>query len=321
MARRSKPSDPERLRSELVQLLQNFAAEIAGDDLRRKVRALIPAFYGLRDLGSSLIPRSEAGSGRDRIEAYLRRYPFTVIDGEELMVIAGIDDWARRVRELRVNFGWWISTGVSFAAIAEEQPEDIPAMKDVLGVDPARIRPDQYVLMNVEPDRDAAYRWNMLNEIRKKKASVADKILEYFRRNVGKQIPGEELAYLAKNRKEWARRVRELRTEAGWPVSTRNSGRDDLPVGVYVLEEDDQAFEHDRGIPDEVRVAVLQRDRSSCTDCGWNRMLLTPDDPRKRIELHHVQHHADGGPNTVENLITLCNVHHIEAHRRSGTDR
>jgi predicted restriction endonuclease len=177
------------------------------------------------------------------------------------------------------------------------------------------IKPDQYVLMSEEEDRHAAHRWNVLNEVRRKKVSVTDKIIEYFRRNVGEEISGEELKYLAKDTKEWARRVRELRTEQGRPIVTKNSGRADLAIGVYVLEEDRQTYEHDRRIPDPVRVAVLQRDGFQCVRCGWNRSLLSPDDPRKMLELHHVRHHKDKGENTLENLITLCNVHHDEEHR------
>ena len=63
---------------------------------------LIPAFHKLRDLGGSLISKAEAASARDRIIEYFRRYPKTVIDGDELMVVAGIDAWSRRIRELRV---------------------------------------------------------------------------------------------------------------------------------------------------------------------------------------------------------------------------
>ena len=169
--------------------------------------------------------------------------------------------------------------------------------------------------MREKEDRHAAHRWNVLNEVRRKKVSVTDKIIEYFRKNVGEEITGEELKYLAKDKKEWARRVRELRTEQGWPIVTKNSGREDLAVGVYVLEEDRQTYEHDRRIPDPVRVAVLQRDGHKCVKCGWNRSMLSPDDPRKFLELHHVRHHKDKGENTVDNLITLCNVHHDEEHR------
>lgn len=324
MARRSRPNDdPETIRKALVDLLTNFAAELERSDLRSKVIVLIPAFHKLRDLGGSLIPKAEASSARDRIIEYFRRYPKIVIDGDELMVVAGIDAWSRRVRELRVQFGWSIYSGVTFRDIAEDanavnNAEEAASLQNLLGIQPASIKPEQYVLMRSEQDRQAAHRWNVLNEARRKKASVSDKIIEYFRKNVGAEITGEELRYLAQDKKEWARRVRELRTEYGWPIVTKNSGRDDLAIGVYVLEEDRQTYEHDRRIPDPVRVAVLQRDHFRCVRCGWNRSMLSPDDPRKMLELHHLLHHKDKGENTVENLITICNVHHDEVHRRKS---
>lgn len=317
MPRRSKPKDnPEELRKVLVQLLTNFADELEKDDLRSKVIALIPAFNTLRDLGSSLIPRSEAPSARDRIIEYLKQYPYAVIDGSELMVVSGINEWARRVRELRVQFGWWIYSGVTFKQMAQN-PDDAESFEKI-GIDPAKIKPDQYVLMSTVQDRDAALRWNLLNDIRKEKIAVKDKIIKYFRNNVGVQVTGEELSYLAKGRTEWARRVRELRTEEGWPIVTKNTGRGDLPVGVYVLEEDRQAYEHDRKIPDDIRVAVLTRDHFSCVECGWNRAMLSREDPRHMLELHHKKHHKDGGENTEENLETLCNVCHDKKHRKGA---
>ena len=225
MARRPQPNvTPERLRQSLAELLTNFEAELKKSDVRIKVIALVPAYHKLRDLGSSLLPKSEALSARNRIIAYLRRYPKTIIDGDELMVVSGIGEWARRVRELRVQLGWRIYSGVTFMHIASEQAEDAAGLKAMLGVDPTKIRPDQYVLMSEEQDRRAAHRWNVLNEVRKRTVSVKNKIIEYFRRNVSEEITGEELKYLAKDKKEWARRVRELRTEEGWPIVTRNSG-------------------------------------------------------------------------------------------------
>jgi len=320
--RRSRPEkEPEAIRESLVDLLTNFAAELKKADLRSKVIALIPAFHKLRDLGSSLIPKNEAASARERVIAYFRRYPRTVIDGDELMVVSGIAEWARRLRELRVQFGWAIYSGVTFRHMAEdaaaaEDAREAEAIESAVGLDPAKIKPDQYALMREEQDLHAAYRWNVLNEIRRRKVSVTDKIIEYFRRNVGEEITSEELKYLARDKKEWARRVRELRTEQGWPIVTKNSGREDLPIGVYVLEEDRQGYEHDRTIPDPVRLAVLQRDGFRCVRCGWNRSMLSKDDPRKMLELHHVKHHhRDKGQNTADNLITLCNVHHDEEHR------
>ncbi len=291
--------------------------ELPKSELRSKVIALVPAFHKLRDLGSSLMPVDDGRAAMDRVIAYFKRHPKMILDGDELMVVSGIGEWARRLRQLRKESGWWIYSGVTFKDMSEDEDAkaDADDVKKLLGVDPASIRPDQYVLMREDPDRDAAHRWHELNRIRKSNASVTDKIINYFRLNVGQQITGEELRYLAKDRNEWARRSRELRTEAGWPISTKSSGRPELPVGVYVLEEDRQSEPHDRGIKDPVRVEVLERDGFKCVECGWSRDMLSRDDPRKMLELHHIQHHKDKGLNTAENLTTLCNVHHDEVHR------
>lgn len=270
------------------------------------------------------MPQMQAISARDRILAYFRKYPRQILDGDEFMVVSGIQDWPRRVRELRVEYGWWIYSGMTFKQIEEaaadddDQPELI-SLRSSLGIDLTTIQPDQYVLLREDEDREAAFRWNTLNDIRKSGGNIQGKIIKYLRKNVGKQVTGEELKYLADDKKEWARRVRELRTEHGWPISTRNSGRNDLPIGVYVLEEDRQAPEHDRAIRDSVRVAVLTRDNFRCVQCGWHRDMLSTDDPRKALELHHKTHHAHGGENSVDNLITLCNVHHDEIHRTRPT--
>jgi len=131
---------------------------------------------------------------------------------------------------------------------------------------------------------------------------------------VEKTVTNEELKYLAKDRSEWARRVRELRTEYGWPVVTQNTGRPDLEVGVYLLEADRQSPEHDRRIPDPVKKEVLRRDGYKCTVCKWSHSEWNRSDPR-HLELHHKTHHVDGGDNTESNLITVCTVCHDEIHR------
>lgn len=308
MARRSKQQDPEKLRVKLVDLLEGFQTELKHKDLRKKVRALIPAYHVLRDLGSSLIPRTTAASAMDRILAYFRKYPLTVIEGDELMVIGGIGEWARRVRELRVEFGWSIISGKTAKEMAKEG--EFP----LRNIDASKLGPTDYILLGRQQDRDAAFRWRVANGIRKKKAAVRAKILEYLRINVGKPVTGEELRYIANDKSEWARRVRELRTQVGWPVTTKNTGRPDLPVGVYVLEQDRQSPPHDRKIPDPVRRAVLRRDNYTCVNCEWNHGLWNPSDPR-HLELHHKEHHARGGKNTADNLETLCTVCHDDEHR------
>ncbi len=315
MAKRAKPTaDHQTEVDSLKKLLDGFLDLQDDPELRTKVRSLIPVIHGIRALGCSLIPSHMAQSARERIIVYLKQYPMTLIDGDELLIVSGIGEWARRVRELRVQFGWTICSGVTFKDMALQDPENAADIGKQLGIDLLNIKPDQYVLVSADQDRDAAHRWNILNTIRKKKVGVKAKILEYFRANVGQPISIEELKYLAGKANEWPRRVRELRTEDGWPILTRVQGRNDLPVGTYVLDEDKQAPEHDRKIPDDVRVAVLQRDNFKCVVCGWDRSMLRPDDPRKLLELHHMIEHKNKGQNTLENLVTICNVHHDQVH-------
>ncbi|MBO9695907.1 MAG: HNH endonuclease [Sphingopyxis sp.] len=315
MARRAAAQSPADAVDRIKNLLDNFLGRLEDADLRDQVRSLVPVFQSMRGLGRSLITPDLASSARERILVYFQRYPLQVIEGEELHVVAGIGEWARRLRELRVQFGWSICSGVTFKDLADDEPELAAGLAAELGADPRSLRPDQYVLVNLAEDREAAHRWNLLNSIRKKKGlSVKARLLEYMRANVTSAVSIEELRYLAGDRNEWARRMRELRTEDGWPIYTRMQGRSDLPVGTYILDEDKQAPEHDRRIPDDVRIDVLTRDGFACRVCGWTRAQADPADPRRFLELHHVTAHADKGENSAANLVTLCNVHHDQVH-------
>ncbi|ELY3468840.1 HNH endonuclease [Cronobacter universalis] len=314
MARRSKKSQPETLRKRLVGLLSDFEKKLLEDSLREQVLMLVPVNHLLRDLGSSLLNEESCNSARDRILAYLLKYPKTIIHGDELMVVAGISEYARRIRELRVQFGWSVLNGTTLKEMVEQQEISL----DELNENSVKsLKTDVYALVSHEQDREAALRWHEANILRRSKSSTKDKILSYLRKNVGHPVTGEELKYLANDSKEWARRTRELRTEDGWPISTKNSGRPELPVGAYLLEEDRQAEIHDRKIPDPVRVMVLERDNHTCRNCHWSHENKKANDPRTFLELHHIEYHAQGGDNTVENLITLCNICHDEVHRKN----
>lgn len=302
---------PEAISKELAGLLSNFEAELKSGGLRKKVLALIPILRRFRDLGKSLVPKEIAGAARDRILHYFREYPATVINGDELLIISGIQDWPRRVRELRVQFGWAILSGVTAKQMKAEGdlPRDSPEV--------SAMKPEDYILIDINQDRDAAHRWNLANVIRHKKLPAKNKILEYLRANVAKPITGEELRYVANNVTEWARRVRELRSEQGWPIATKNTGRLDVAVGYYVLQADRRSPEHDRHIPDSVRGAVLRRDLYKCTKCGWSHSDYNPSDPR-HLELHHKRFHHKGGENAEENLITLCTICHDSLHKSAS---
>lgn len=305
-----KQKTSEDIRREVQNLLANFEAELKNDNLRKKVLALVPVFRRLRDLGKSLISKEQASAARDRILFYFLKYPFAVIRGDELLVVSGIQEWPRRVRELRVQFGWMIICGTTAKEMREEDEFQIGEAELI------KMKPEDYILISTNQDRDAAHRWNIANDIRRQKLSVRDKILKFFQANVGKPVSGEELRYVANQKTEWARRVRELRTEFGWPIATRNTGRPDLPVGVYVLQANRQSHEHDRSIPDLIRSNVLRRDGYKCTQCGWSHAEWNPSDPRF-LELHHIRFHVKGGKNVEGNLVTLCTVCHDDLHRKS----
>ncbi len=308
MPRRPKQAVPEEIRTQLIELLVNFKDQLKKGDIRDRVLSLIPAFHLMRDLGCSLMPHEKAFAARDRIIAYFRKYPKTVIHGDELMVVSGIQDWPRRIRELRREYGWPIASGVT---VNEMSAEDEIVLGDLAVTS---LKPEEYILLDETQDREAALRWRLANDIRKKKISVQKKIEEFLVSNVSRPVTGEELRYVANDKTEWARRVRELRTEQGWPIVTRNTGRPDLPIGVYLLEQARQSPLHDRTIPDPVRRAVLVRDKYKCQKCGWTHEHWNPSDPR-HLELHHQEHHVKGGKNIEENLIALCTVCHDALHR------
>ena len=300
--------DSESIRKKLSDLIINFEEELKTEDLRKKVIYLIPCYHKLRNLGKSLIPKETARSARDRILFYFRKYPVTIINGDEFLVVSGIQEYARRIRELRVQFGWSIVNGITAKQMTDEDELQID------NVDISSMKTSDYILLSKVQDRDAAHRWNIANEIRKEKTSVRKKLLKYFRQNVGETVTGEELRYVANERTEWARRVRELRTEFGWPIVTKNSGRPDLDVGAYLLEADRQSPEHDRQIPDKIRREVLRRDGYKCRNCKWTHAEWNRSDPR-HLELHHEKHHVNGGENIEGNLLTYCTVCHDDIHR------
>lgn len=304
----TKQPNPESIRKKVEALIRHFEAELRSGELREKVLALVPVFHGMRDLGKALIPAEYSSAARDRILYYFRTYPGIIINGDELLVVSGIQEYARRLRELRVQFGWAIASGVTINEMDQDEREEVP---DELRA----MKPSEYVLLRAEQDRDAALRWNVANTIRKQPGSVRDKILAFLKANIGQAVTNEELRYVAGDKTEWARRVRELRTEFGWPIVTKTTGKPDLGIGVYVLQADRQSPEHDRKIPDDVRREALRRDTYKCRDCGWSHDEWNPSDPR-HLELHHVQHHVKGGQNVEENLKTVCTVCHDKVHRK-----
>ena len=173
--------------AKLNNLIANFKKELVSDDLRTKVISLIPVFHQLREIGKAIVPPQSASSARDRILFYFKKYPNTIIHGDELLVVSGIQEYARRIRELRVQFGWHIINGITANTMSTEDEFLLTS------IDVTKMGPDDYLLLSTKEDKEAAYRWNIANEIRKESFGVREKILHFFQRNIGKPISGEEL--------------------------------------------------------------------------------------------------------------------------------
>lgn len=299
--------DSFQLYQQLKKITDRFEELLSSDDLRKKVLHLVKLVSKSRELGTTLVEHGNTKSAKERIIAYLLRYQGEIINGDELLVISGIQEYARRVRELRVESGWPIISGIT--AIKMLDAEEIKDFKR------SKLKPDTYILLSKQQDRETAYRYGIMKEIRKDdKLSARDKILVFLRKNIGRPVTGEELSYVS-NISDWPRRVRELRTEYGWPILTKNTGKPDLPVGYYLLLEDRQDQIHDRKIPQTIRSQVLDRDNQACRKCNWPKVNAPDLDlNRNRLELHHIKHHVDKGENTLENLVTLCNAHHDLVH-------
>ncbi|HKQ51670.1 MAG TPA: HNH endonuclease signature motif containing protein [Pyrinomonadaceae bacterium] len=143
--------------------------------------------------------------------------------------------------------------------------------------------------------------------------AARERIRLYMARYVGVPLDAIELE-VASGISDYARRIRELRTEQGYAIATNLTGRPDLRPNEYVLESADPVVEpHDRKIPRAVEEAVYARDHNTCVNCGWNRSMWTKQDPRF-LQVHHVIQHAKRGPNTPENLVVLCNRCHVNVH-------
>jgi len=152
MPRRPKASAPGPLVAYINTLLERFGGEASGLSLRGKVLRLVELRDKFHDLGVAVAAEHypDAGSARDRIRLYLIENVGVIIDGRELAVVSGISEYARRIRELRVEKGYRILTGAS--------------NDENSGVS---LRPDEYLLVTTETDSDAARRWHIANRVRR----------------------------------------------------------------------------------------------------------------------------------------------------------
>ena len=135
------------------------------------------------------------------------------------------------------------------------------------------------------------------------------KLRAHFLANIGRVMDSEELRTVADNQSEWARRVRELRTEEGYLILTHND-RSELKPGQYLLENQKPQPAFERTISKETRAYVLDRNGFTCQMCGAVAGELHPYDPSRKTRLHigHIIDKSKGGSDELSNLRAICSV-------------
>jgi hypothetical protein len=127
--------------------------------------------------------------------------------------------------------------------------------------------------------------------------------------NIGRVLESNDLRQASGNASEWARRVRELRTEEGYLILTHND-RSDLRPGQYLLLDPKPIPAFARGISKETRAFVLDRNGFTCQMCGAVAGEPHPFDPSRRTRLHigHIVDKSMGGSDEASNLKAICSV-------------
>ena len=118
-----------------------------------------------------------------------------------------------------------------------------------------------------------------------------------------------ELRQVASGISEWARRIRELRTEEGFLILTHND-RADLKPGQYLLETAKPQPAFARDISKETRAFVLDRNGFTCQMCGAVAGEPHPYEPSRKTRLHlgHTIDKSMGGSDEASNLRAICSV-------------
>lgn len=257
------------------------------EDVVTHLRVLLVQHFGKK-------PHARQGSGaRTLIREYLNANVGRWIDGEEIAAVSGIQEWARRIRELRVEEGYDI----------EEQG-------------------GRYCLRHSQPDGKTAAHWEKLHAIRQTEGSARDRILTLLTSNVGETLTRDEIDYVGKI-KEGSRRLRELRDEFGWPIESHIDDPS-LQPGQYRLvsaDDEDRKDPRQRLYSEDLRAQVFNRDNYRCQNCQRDHQKAqVAGDSRFYLEIHHrtaVAEELDALQadqlNSPQNLVTYCHAcHRIE---------
>jgi len=137
------------------------------------------------------------------------------------------------------------------------------------------------------------------------------RIRQFLREHVGEVVTSIQIRDAAGTGvSEWARRVRELREDEGWKISTHHDSAH-LKPGQYVLAElpPEEPVKFGRGISAKLRAEVLDRNGFTCQMCGLTPGDVDPATGRKvRLHIGHIKDKSLGGKDELSNLRALCST-------------
>jgi hypothetical protein len=144
-----------------------------------------------------------------------------------------------------------------------------------------------------------------------RKESTKSKIRTFLLANIGNVLTNKEIRdSVGTDVSEWARRVRELREDEGWPILTHHDSAE-LKPGQYILKEKppEKPVVFRRTINMKLRAQVLDRNGFTCQMCGLTPGEIDPSTGRKvRLHIGHIVDKTLGGKDELSNLRALCST-------------
>lgn len=145
-----------------------------------------------------------------------------------------------------------------------------------------------------------------------RKPGSKERIRQFLLANVGRVISSIEIRdAVGSEVSEWARRLRELREDEGWPILTHNDNAG-LKPGQYLLKEappKKSSVSFSRNISAKLRAEVLDRNGFTCQMCGLTPGETDPETRRKvRLHIGHIVDKNIGGKEELSNLRALCST-------------
>lgn len=115
--------------------------------------------------------------------------------------------------------------------------------------------------------------------------------------------------------------VSDLRTEPDtckWCLGELKSNRQKSYCSNYCRVDYANHYVYGRNRP-PVPWRIVCRDHFACRKCGWASRMTNDHGIEhysvKGLEVHHINHVANGGSDHESNLLTLCRECHLDEHR------